>query len=256
MRGHIKEYFRNCDVSQQNKAEHLTPACLLQPLPIPNQVWEDISKDFIDGLPISKGKSTIFVVVNRLSKYAHFTALSHPYTAMGVAQVFFHQIFRLHGMPRSIVCDCDPTFTSMFWRDLFQLNGTDFNFSSAYHPQTDGQSEVVNRTLEMYLRCLTGSQPRNWVKWLPWAEFCYNTSWHSTIKKTPFEVVYGRPPPTLLSYIPGTAKVATVEQELPDRDVVIKELRANIQEAQARMKRIYDSKQTEREFSVGEWVYL
>eukprot|EP00268_Persea_americana_P027176 TRINITY_DN26639_c0_g1_i4.p1 TRINITY_DN26639_c0_g1~~TRINITY_DN26639_c0_g1_i4.p1 ORF type:complete len:217 (-),score=5.05 TRINITY_DN26639_c0_g1_i4:345-995(-) len=167
MRGHIKEYFRNCDVSQQNKAEHLTPACLLQPLPIPNQVWEDISKDFIDGLPISKGKSTIFVVVNRLSKYAHFTALSHPYTAMGVAQVFFHQIFRLHGMPRSIVCDCDPTFTSMFWRDLFQLNGTDFNFSSAYHPQTDGQSEVVNRTLEMYLRCLTGSQPRNWVKWLP-----------------------------------------------------------------------------------------
>ena len=114
-------------------------------------------------------------------------------------------------MPNSIVCDKDLTFTSMFWKELFRLNGTDFNFSSAYHPQTDGQSEVVNHTIEMYLGCLTSSQPSNWGKWLAWAEYCYNTSWHSSIKRTPFEVVYGRSPPTLLAYVPGTARVAAVE---------------------------------------------
>lgn len=212
--------------------------------------------DFIDGLPNSKGKTTVFVVVDRLSKYAHFIPISHPYTAVMVAQIFFDNIFKLHGMPLTIVCDRDPAFTSLFWRELFQLNGTRFNFSSAYHPQTDGQTEAVNKTLEMYLRCFTSSQPKLWTKWLSWAEYCYNTSVHSTTGKSPFEVVYGRPPPTLLSYVWGTAKVAAVEQELVDRDTMIKELKGKIQQAQNRMKQIYDLKHREREFAVGDWVFL
>ena len=116
----------------------------------------------------------------------------------------------LHGMPRTIVCDCDPAFTSAFWTELFRLNGNNFNFSSAYRPQTDGQSEVVNRTIEMYLHCFTSDKPKHWVRWICWAEFCYNTSWHSAIQKTPFEVVYGREPPSLQTYVPGTAKVRQV----------------------------------------------
>jgi hypothetical protein len=100
------------------------------------------------------------VVVDQLSKYAHFIAISHPYTAVSIAQVFFENIFKLHGMPKSIVCDRDPTFTSNFWTELFKLQETSFNFSSAYHAQTDGKTEVVNRTLEMYLRCFAGNQPK------------------------------------------------------------------------------------------------
>lgn len=108
----------------------------------------------------------------------------------------------------------------------------------------------------MYLRCFSSSCPQNWVKWLTWAEFCYNTSYHSSIRKTPFEVVYGRAPLSLLADVPGTVKVVSVEQELLESDAVIKEVNERIKEAQARMKHIYESKQKEREFSVGDMVYL
>lgn len=119
--------------------------------------------DFIDELPKSNGKTTIFVVVDRLSKFAHFIPISHPYTAATIAQVFFENIFKLHGMPQSVVCDRDPTFTGLFWRELFRLQGTSFNFRSSYHPQTDGQTEVVNKTVEMYLRCFSSYRPKEWV---------------------------------------------------------------------------------------------
>lgn len=111
--------------------------------------------ELCQGLPTSSGgKSTIFVVVDRLSKCAYFIPLSHPYTVVGVARIFFEHVFKLHGLPRSIVCDKDPTFISTLQRELFHLSGTSFNFNSSYHPPTYGQIEVVNRTLEMYLRCM------------------------------------------------------------------------------------------------------
>lgn len=147
---------------------------------------------------------------------------------------------KLHGLPRTIVCDHDPTFTSSFWFKLFHLQGTSFNFSSAYHPQMDGQIKVVNRTVEMYLRFLTSEKPKQWVKWLSWAEFCYNLSWHTAIRRTPFEVVYGQEPPSLLAYVQGTAKVAAVEEELIHKDQVLKHLKDSLKAAHARLKRNYD----------------
>ncbi|GMY08147.1 Integrase catalytic domain-containing protein [Fagus crenata] len=108
----------------------------------------------------------------------------------------------------------------------------------------------------MYLCCFTSDKPKLWVRRLCWAEFCYNTSWHSAIKRTPFEVVYGREPPSLLTYVPGTAKVAAVEDELLQRDLVLTDLKENIKVAQERMKRSYDSKHCEKNFEVGNWVYL
>ncbi|WMV15043.1 hypothetical protein MTR67_008428 [Solanum verrucosum] len=154
MKTTIKDYVAACSVCQRNKAVNLTPEGLLQPLQLPNQIWSDISMDFIDGLPKSGGKTMLFVVVDRFSKYAHFIPLAHPYNASSVARIFFENIVRLHGIPESIVSDRDAIFTSSFWKELFRLCGTKLHFSSAYHPQSDGQTEVVNRMIEMYFQCL------------------------------------------------------------------------------------------------------
>jgi hypothetical protein len=128
-------------------------------------------------------------------------------------------------MPESIVYDRDPAFTSRFWIELVSLHGTKFNFSLGYHPQTDGQIEVFNCTVEMYLLCLTSSKPKEWVTWLPWVKYCYNTSTHSAHSLTPFELVYGRPPPTLLSYVKGTTHVEAVEKILVELDILLREAR-------------------------------
>ena len=155
----VHDYVRACTTCQRNKIEALHPAGLLQPLPVPSRVWADISMDFIEVLPKVHGKSVILTVVDRFSKYAHFIPLGHPYTASSVAHAFFHDIVRLHGFPDSIVSDRDPVFTGHVWRDLFRQAGVQLRMSTAFHPQTDGQSEAVNKTIGIYLRCLTGDRP-------------------------------------------------------------------------------------------------
>lgn len=156
----VKEFLQQCTICQQYKTDCMKPAGLLQPLPIPAQIWTDVSMDFIEGLPPSNGHTVIMVVVDRLTKYAHFVALKHPFTAIIVAKAFVANIVRLHGIPTSIVSDRDKVFISSFWQALFQLQGTKLCMSSSYHPQSDGQTEVVNRTLEQYLRCFAGDRPR------------------------------------------------------------------------------------------------
>jgi transposase InsO family protein len=161
--------------------------------------------DFTEGLPKVHGKSVIFTIVDRFSKYAHFIALSHPYSAASVARMFFDGIVRLHGFPNSIVSDRDPVFTSHMWQDLFKMAGVQLRLSTTFHPQTDGQSEVVNKVIAICLRCAIGDRPRAWADWLSWAEYCYNTSFHSVLRTTPFQVVYGWPSLPLLLHTPGAA---------------------------------------------------
>ena len=256
MRRDMRAFIRSCDTCQRNKEENVHPAGLLQSLPIPSNNWQDISMDFIEGLPPSGGRTVIMVVIDRLSKYAHFLALSHPFTATTVAKVFMDNIFKLYGFPLTIVSDRDPVFTSQFWKGLFRLSGTKLLLSSSYHPQMDGQTEVMNKSLEGYLRCFSGDRPRDWSKWLALAEYAYNTSEHTSTKVSPFEVVYGQPPPRLLPYEPGSTQVQAVEEELKDRHCIHKLVQENLKEAQARMKMFADRKRTDREFEEGDKVYL
>lgn len=186
MRRDIHHFIQHCTICQQVKTITSLPAGLLNPLPIPVQIWEDIAMDFITGLPKSNGFTVIMVLVDRLSKYAHFFPLKTDYDSKKVAEVFLSNIVKLHGMPSSIVSDRDKFFTSSFWTHLFKLQGTTLNMSSAYHHQTDGQSEALNKCLEMYLRCLTFHKPSFWSKALPWAEYWYNTSHHCSSTITAF----------------------------------------------------------------------
>jgi hypothetical protein len=166
----VQDFVRVCAVCQHNKSDHLQPGGLLQPLEVPSTVWADVPMDFVEALPRVNGKSVILTVVDRFSKSAHFIALSHPYTAPSVARVFSAEIVRLHGIPSSIVNDRDPVFTSSFWRELFRLAGVKLHFTSAFHPQSDGQSEATNKIISMYLRCLTGDRPHNcWNGFLGWS---------------------------------------------------------------------------------------
>ena len=119
-------------------------------------------------------------------------------------------IFKLHGMPHSIVSDQDPTFTNNFWQELFRLQGTQLHLNTAYHPQTNGQIEIINKCLETYLRCFSSERQNLWAQWLPLAECWYNTSYHTTTRMTPFEALYGQKPPFILSYMSGVSKVQVV----------------------------------------------
>jgi hypothetical protein len=152
----IQDFVHTCTTCQRYKSEHLQPAGLLLPLPVPTTVWADVDMDFIEALPWVNGKSIILTVVDHFSKYRHFIPLAHPYLAESVAQVFFAEVVRLHGVSQSIVSDCDPVFTSVFWKELMRLTGTKLNMTSTFHPQSDGQTEAADKVIVMYLRCLTG----------------------------------------------------------------------------------------------------
>jgi len=256
MHKHVQDYIQHYITCQKTKSETLAPTGLLQPLPIPYLVWDDISLDFIEGLPSSHSKDSIMVVVDRLSKYAHFIVLSHPYSAKSIAAKFVENVIKLHGMPKSIISDRDPIFVSKFWQEFFTMSGTKLKLSSAYHPQTDGQTKVVNRCLEQYLRCFVHQWPRKWYSYLSWAEYWYNTTYHGSTAMTPFQALYGRLPPSIPHYTDGLSRGNEVDQSLLNRDEVLQQLKMNLELVATRMKHVADRMRREVEFQVGDLVLL
>lgn len=184
MRKDVQAFMAACQVCQQMKDQFKQPAGLLQPLPVPRMMFEEITMDFITCLPSSKGKATIMMVVDRLSKYSHFIALPSTFTAQDVAIAFVSEIIHLHGHPKIIIIDRDPRFMNSFWKEIHRLQGTTLSMSTAYHPQTDGQSEVLNKCVEQYLRCFIADSPHEWFPLLPWVEYWYNTAYQTSADMT------------------------------------------------------------------------
>ncbi|XP_039855366.1 uncharacterized protein LOC120713480 [Panicum virgatum] len=231
LRRAVQKFVRECTTYQRYKFEHLHHAGLLQPLPVPTTVWTDLGLDFVEALPRVGGKSVILTVVDRFSKYCHFIPLAHPYTAESVAHAFFNDIIRLHGVPQSLVSDRDPIFTLAFWKEIMRLMGTKLHMSTAFHPQTDGQTEATNRVIIMSVA-------------------------QSSLKDTPFRIVYGRDPPTIHSYEPGETRVAAVAKNMADRDKFLADVRYRLEQAQAVQKRHYDKGHRDVSYAVGDWVWL
>lgn len=252
----VHTFVKECTICQQAKPDRARYPGLLQPFPVPDEAWQVISMDFIEGLPRSGRYNCILVVVDKFSRYAHFIPLAHPFSASDVAMAFMDNVFKLHSLPEQIVSDRDRIFNSLFWRQLFHLTGTSLNMSSSYHPETDGQSERVNQCLEGYLRCFAHACPAKWIQWLSLAEFWYNTSMHSSLGKSPFEVLYGRSPRQLGISVDSTCSVTNLQEWLTERKLMQDLLKQHLERIRLRMKHQADKKRSERSFAVGDMVFL
>ena len=165
-------------------------------------------------------------------------------------------VIKLHGFPTSIISDRDLVFLSNFWKKLFELSGTTLRHSTSYHPQTDGQSEVVNRGLEQYLRAFTQDKPHSWVSLLGWAEFSYNSTYHSSIKMSPFQALFGRPPPAIPPYSKGSTSMQALDEALSEQDALLRSLKENLRQAQHRMIQKANAHRREAQFAVGDQVLV
>ena len=256
MHHEVKEYVKICPICQKNKSEHTPYPGLLEPLPVPEMAWTHISMDFIEGLPKSNGKDVILVVVDRLTKYAHFISLSHPYTVASIISLLTDTVFKLHGIPVVMVTDRERIFTSNLWQSLFKAMDVKLHLSTAYHPQTDGQTKRVNQCLENYLRCMCFIVPKRWSYWLSLAEWWYNTSYHTSLNLTPFQALYGFPPPMVGEVILPDCPNDSAREILQNRQLATQLIRDNLLKAQSRIKHQADKKRSERVLDVGDMVYL
>ncbi|XP_015279897.1 PREDICTED: retrotransposon-like protein 1, partial [Gekko japonicus] len=255
-RADVDQYVSTCDVCRRAKEVPAKPSGLLRPLPVPSSPWEIISMDFIVDLPRSHGHSCIFVVVDLLTKMAHFVPCPKIPTGPETAQLYLHHIFRLHGAPAQIISDRGPQFSSRFWQALHQGLGTEVHLSSAYHPQTDGQTERTNATLEQYLRCYTTYQQDNWYSLLPLAEFAYNNAVHSSIQVTPFAANYGYNPRFFLPVEPPS-DVPAADARIQELHALHELLREQLQHAKEAYKRAADRHRQEgTPLKVGDLIWL
>jgi hypothetical protein len=257
MKGEKTKYLARCQYCQQVKTEHQHPTSLLQPLPVPEWKWETISLDFITGLPKNqKHNDSIMVVINKLSKSAHFIPIKSTFKAINIAEIFMKEIFRLHGTPKIVISDRDVKFKSAFWKELFGGINTKLNFSMIYHPQTYGQTERTNQIIEDMLCMYIRTKPSKWEDYLHLVEFGYNNGYQTSAKLSPFEVLYGRKCMTPISWDNLNDRLMVGPEMLQEMENTVRKVQRNLKEAHDRKKSYEDQKRRHLEFQVGDHVYL
>ncbi|GKA42859.1 putative reverse transcriptase domain-containing protein [Tanacetum coccineum] len=257
MKADIATYVSKCLTCLRVKAEHQKPSGLLVQLEIPQWKWDNITMDFVTKLPrTQRGNDTIWVIVDRLTKSAHFLPMRETDPMDKLARLYLKEVVTRHGIPVSIICDRDPRFASNFWRSFQKAMGTRLDMSTAYHPETDGQSERTIQTLEDMLRACVIDFGNGWEGHLPLIEFSYNNSYHASIKAAPFEALYGRKcrSPVCWAEV-GDARLTGPElvHETTEKIVQIKH---RMQAARDRQKSYADVRRKPLEFQVGDRVML
>jgi hypothetical protein len=239
------------------KAEHQRPAGPLQPLNVPEWKWDQIAMDFVVGLPKTlNGHDAIWVVIDRLTKSAHFIPIKITDPVPKLAELYIREIVRLHGIPASIVSDRDARFTSRFWQCLQDAMGTKLTLSTAYHPQTDGQSERTIQILEDMLRLCVLDFKGKWIQYLPLVEFAYNNSFQATIGMAPYEALYGRKCRSPLYWDEVGERQLVGPEIIQDTKDKITLIRKRMLAAQSLQKSYADTRRRKLEFEVGDQVFL
>ena len=257
MKKDVVEFVARCLTCQQVKAEHQRPAGLLQPIQIPEWKWEEITMDFVVGLPKTlKQHDAIWVIGDRFSKSAHFLPVRMTYSMDQLAELYVQEIVRLHGVPVSIISDRDARFTSKFWESLHKAMGTRLKFSTAFHPQSDGQSERTIQTLEDMLRACVLDFSSSWSKYLPLIEFSYNNSFQASIGAAPYEILYGRKCRSPIHWDEMGERNYLGPELVRDTTEAVKRIKERMLATQSRQKSYADPKRRDVEFSVGDKVFL
>ncbi len=258
MKRDIEAYVRACQTCQQTKSSNQAKAAPLHPNEIPSRPWMHISVDMVTGLPKSNGHDTILVIVDCFSKEIIPVACSTELSSEGWAKILCDEVYAKHGMPQVVISDRGTVFISKFMKDLYDLLQIKGNFSSAYHPQTDGQTEQVNQEVEKYLRMFVNHLQTDWAEWLYLAAFAHNNRTHSSTGKSPFEINYGYNPAVL----PGTKSMTPFRTPASNTFVSkMQEIHAtakkSLKKAALQMKAQYDKKKCPAiEYKVGNKVWL
>ena len=251
----VQDYISSCMRCARNKTPRHKPHGLLQPLPVPQRPWTSLSMDYIEQLPSSGGFDSILVIVCRFSKMAIFLPTHTTARSRDLADDFLKHVFSKHGLPDDIVSDRGSKFVSKFWRTVTNKLGITASLSTAYHPQSDGQTERVNQTLEQYLRIYCAYQQDDWHEWLPLAEFAYNNTDHASTGMSPFMANYGFNPS--LNVVDGATVSVPGAYFMRDLSAVQASVRQALQQAQASQKKFADrSRSAHPPFAVGDQVML
>ena len=259
----VRDFIKHCDVCQKNKRDYAPEHGLLQPLPTPTQPWEVLGIDFVTGLPKTKaGHDAILVVIDHLTKMAHAIPCQKSITASEVADLFIKNIFRLHGMPQTIISDRGSQFISHFWQTLFKHLGTRVSLTTAYHPQSNGLTERVNGTLLETLRIFAAQEPLKWDQYLALVEFSYNNAKQTATQETPFYLNYGTDPLVPLTLLTAQ-KLGPFIQENPRATRDFNQLKRQLEKARQavewskeRMATRANKKRKPNPYQVGDQVLL